>query len=244
MRLVAGYNAAVGKRIKWFFDDAWHSAKGETVQAAIQAAIGAAMPVLAIFAGWPWQITLPFAIVALGLIFWALIRWHRRIPFYESRTRLPKLSEQVRRAKDVWAAWHTAAELASSRELKNEKVASKFTRVVLLKPNQEGYLKLHAPHYGTLTLAFMEQQIRQGTSQLLQDGVKEVRWFDGPILSMVILDPDADHAEARIEPWGPMLDSSARPSFVVRKRVYPKLFEHLKASYEELWGKSESVANA
>jgi len=191
----------------------------------------------------PWNyVILTLGIIALVSFILSLVRLilafhHKRklAEVHEGRTLAPYYISDIKKAKEVWIAWHTATVASSSGELKQNGVGYKITRMLLLSPNGS-YLPIHARLMENIGKGDTKSDINRASKRLVGEDVKEIRYVDGLMLSMVICNPNDDkRGWIRIEPWSPFLEAGSRPIFYLNAKQHPISFKNLRDSYDRTW---------
>lgn len=178
----------------------------------------------------------------LGTLFWA--RWGQMVKFFESRAKSPRLMEDSANATEVWAAWYTGTTVGASGEV-TRTVGQKLTRVLLITPDPKGYLGTFAGLFEGITIESLESDIRRAGQRLLLAGVKEVKFFNGPLLGMVIFNPyDLKRGWIRVEPMAPHLEANDRPIIIVEARRHKQAFIALRDSYDATWRSPDGTGEA
>jgi hypothetical protein len=147
------------------------------------------------------------------------------------------LAEEIGSATTVWCAWQTGSTQLASQQWKT---IHPNIRMILTHPESitlEAIAKL-----GKMQPPLMAQSIRQLSSDVEKNG-GEVRWFDGPMQSsLIIVNPESDDGWARIEVLLPFQEASLRPSILVTKKGDREFFAKLKKTFTDIWDRS-SPAN-
>jgi hypothetical protein len=144
--------------------------------------------------------------------------------------RQPRLIDELRNSRHIWAAWHTGMITGADGEVLKQ---GKIKRLVVSAPDAQALAEVEK------ITGFSRAAFSAGVQELT-DTVKKrggnVRWFDGPIQnSTIISDPDDPKAWARVEFLMPFTPPALRPSIKVFKRNDPELFSVIRDSFEELW---------
>ncbi len=169
---------------------------------------------------------------------WVCGRWTQRVEFYQDRTASPSVADDIAAAKRVWVTWHTATKVGSSGELGLANAGRHIEKLILLSPRPDGYLHHHGKLFSKITPNNIKSDIERAISRLEQEGVREVKVFDGPLLPMIIFNPCDKGGWIRVEPWGPFMEAAGRPIFIVRRNKHPRLFNRLCESYLKIWNAS------
>lgn len=103
-----------------------------------------------------------------------------------------------------------------------------FRRLVLIHPRGQHLPTLARQSSQSETL--LRESIEGASRAATAHGV-EVRWFDGPILNMVLLDPDEVSGSVRFEVLVPF--RSTRPGY--RAERGDPLFFEMRAAFDRLW---------
>lgn len=199
------------------------------------------------FYGWVMTMCQNFVLAILVFIFGAvllgtvgLLTRERKsgIHFFENRDALNKktggIHGEIQTSDQAWLVTFVAAH-ASDHEVFQ---LSKLNRLILLDPRGSFVEKF--------SLSFnrkaeeIKGKIRETTRQARKFGV-EVHWYDGPITSTLILNPDMENASARVEIDFPFMNAADRPSLRIDKSKFPNVFNEIKRSFDELWHKSKKA---
>jgi len=160
--------------------------------------------------------------------------WDRgcaKVTFYPGRETLPVLLAQLKSVRNAWVAWPAMIEEAARSRLMEVPI----DRMLLLDP-QSCFLPAFAAAYDATAIKFAEG-IRDVTRSADYAHIS-VRWFDGPMFSLILADPRDETGWARIEIPIPYHPSKARPSLRFGKRDYPGLYRVLTDAYNAMWEKS------
>jgi len=144
------------------------------------------------------------------------------------------LMNELQDTEVVWAAW-----FAGTYAVANEvfQATRKPQRLILLDP--------HGDHIHTFAEIFsrtpeeLSSHIKTTTRRALEAGL-ETYWFDGPLASMVLYEPESGNGWARIEVSVP-LSEIMRPNILFRQADYPQEFEDVKRTYEAMLERSRRV---
>jgi hypothetical protein len=149
--------------------------------------------------------------------------------FFRNRSEMNEatggLLSEVRTARRVWYAGF-AGEYARANGLY---ALQQFSRALLLDPYGQTISRLVAAVPGE-TLSHLQQTIEQATREAQAANV-DVRWFDGPILGMTVLEPGDSDSSIRAEILVPFL--LERPNFKVNHD--DPLYATLLDAYEKAW---------
>jgi len=149
--------------------------------------------------------------------------------FFRDRTEMNTatggLLGEVRAARRVWYTG-IAGEYARANGLY---AMPQFQRALLLDPYGHTISSLVAAVPGE-TESHLRQTIEQATREAQAHNV-EVRWFDGPILGMTILEPNERDGSIRAEVLTPF--SLERPNFKVLRE--DPLYSRLLGAFEKIW---------
>ena len=100
-------------------------------------------------------------------------------------------------------------------------------------------MPIHAKMMPNITKEKMQKDIDTATTRLKDEGVQEVRHFNGFTSIMVICNPTDDKKGwIRIETWSPFLETGSRPIFYVYAKRHPASFRRFRDSYEKTWQES------
>ncbi len=157
-------------------------------------------------------------------------RGSAKVTFYPGLETLPVLIAQLKSVRNAWVAWPAMIEEAARSRLMEVPI----DRLLLLDP-QSCFLPAFAAAYDAPAIKFAEG-IRDATRSADYAHIS-VRWFDGPIFSVILADPRDEMGWARIEIPIPYHPSKARPSLRFGKRDYPGLFRVLTDAYNGMWEK-------
>lgn len=138
---------------------------------------------------------------------------------------------------DAWLATATGI-YASSLSLFER---AKISRLLLIKPDPDGYLKEFAkavPDWSANRLA----ELIKTTTQHAQAAGVEVRWYDGPIMGALYGDPYSDQGWCRIEEFIPY--HADRMGYLIRGEVFPALRRILVAAFDRQWQEARSASEA
>lgn len=160
-----------------------------------------------------------------------------RVEFFSSRQDLSRrrpLKEQIESATEVWGWWHTGG---AEAVLVNVQRLSPLKRVILAHPQKSSLnLLCKATQEDP---AKLRGEIRELTRKALESDLK-LKWFPGlTACTMLIGDPNSSDSWIQVEPLIPCIQEvKGIPSFRIRKRDYPNLFNLLVAAYEDAWAMS------
>lgn len=146
----------------------------------------------------------------------------------------------IAKANEVWAVWHTATVIGTNAKLGKGQIGKHIKKFILLSSQSPSYLKLHASLTETTQKKDLKSDIDLSDKRLTSDGVKVIKHFDGPLLPMVIFYPNDKKGWIRLEPWGPYLESGERPIFIIRKNKQPNAFNALLDSFNKIWGSDDN----
>lgn len=146
------------------------------------------------------------------------------------------------KAQKVWVAWWTGTS-ASTHRLYAIQRNPPINRMILLNPGGD-YINSHARIEDRKVSEIQADIIH--TIGLFHDKGVDIRFFEGYIESMIIVDPInsndddkfSDKSWIRIEPCEPYKDTVNACNYVIYKNKNLQLFNALLSSYEFLWGKS------
>ena len=112
-----------------------------------------------------------------------------------------------------------------------------ISRLILLDPGPKaGYLRAFAHAYES-SFDELAGDIREATRRAREVGI-EVRWFDGPIVSMVIADPNEDTTWLRFEIAIPFMPAKLRVGARLSRRSHRRAYDTAFDSYQRTWEKS------
>lgn len=159
--------------------------------------------------------------------------------FFRDRTEMNAatggLLGEVKAARQVWYAG-IAGEYARANGLY---AMPQFQRALLLDPYGRTISRLVAAVPGE-TESHLRQTIEQATREAQAANV-EVKWYDGPILGMTILEPNDPDGSVRAEVFIPF--SLERPNFKIHRgdTLYSKLLD----AFDKVWAiASRAVINS
>lgn len=149
----------------------------------------------------------------------------------ELNTRNGGLSSELARVRHAWVMWPAAGSVVAvtDERLKN------IEKLLLMNPN------LLAMEYAETFKAESADAVTNAIKGLTKRAQRlniPILWYPYPYLGIVINDPSADTAWARIELLLPGIEAGHRPSVKVIKSIHPALFGRLIKMYEYMWGKA------
>ena len=159
----------------------------------------------------------------------------QKIPFYEGRDAFYAtggILSELQNAKEAWAAWFTGISF-TNRELFGKTPSLK--RVILLHPEGQFLTQFAATFLRDPSDVAKDIRI---TSKRARKSNVEVRWFDGALTNMLLVDPE-QKGRVRIDSTIPL--SGERPSYVVSQHDAADLYAELVKKYKELWEQSVPV---
>jgi hypothetical protein len=191
-----------------------------------------------------WRVGLAIAAGAAGaFVLWPLVfrgwrrlqRSLRSIEFYPDRnSKNAARGELVAELQNVRKAWY-ASESGDYLRAHVEDLGC-LSRVVLLDPESAAmivYSKRQAQPYDVHE---HRKTIQDTTRRLLQPATGvEVRWYDGPLMNVVIADPGSRCAWARVHYQLPGLDGQDWPDFVAEWGLDRRLLENIERGFETIW---------
>jgi len=158
------------------------------------------------------------------------------VQLFEDRAALNRttggLLKEVATIEHGWLALYVGAHASDTEIFESRRIS----RLVLIDP-EGNFIKSFAPAFER-TPEEMRNRIRETTRRAKAFDV-DVRWFDGPITSMLIADVGRDGAWARIEVGLPLVSAGVRPGFRITRSRHAIAFEGIKRSYERLWEESK-----
>lgn len=135
------------------------------------------------------------------------------------------LLREVQSSRLIWHATY-AGHYATFNDLLGK---PQFRRLLLLHP-YGNYINVLTATLQNETTAGLATKIEQATKAAQAHSV-EVRWFDGPFVGMVVMNPDDDDSRIRAEIIIPFTDT--RPGFTVLRK--DRLYTVLRKVYDDLW---------
>ncbi|MFZ5645832.1 MAG: hypothetical protein ACOY46_19925 [Bacillota bacterium] len=158
--------------------------------------------------------------------------------FYDNRNSLPAFGGELKNISEAWFAWPSGS-VQGGTVLKASKDLNKG-RLVLIHPDSESLkqLKQISDPY-LFSVEKLREEIKILTNYAISRNI-DVRWYDGLIVnSVVIANPKADYAWARLEPIINWCAPTNRPSFIVSTAKGKETFQEIFNSYIELWKSSK-----
>lgn len=146
-----------------------------------------------------------------------------------------KLEDEVGDASEIWMSMHSGSVKLAHGDLAT---SARKVRVVLTHPEDSSLLSVQKIGGGK-SAESLAMDIRELTFELRRLG-KEVRWFRGSIgNSLLVVEPDADDAWARIEVIVPFGPAAERPGIRASRKKAPEVYGRFKAAFTALWDASE-----
>lgn len=157
------------------------------------------------------------------------------IEFYENRPALSKtrgtLDDELRGMKNAMVGWTVFSQAPHVEET----LLQNIRRMVLRHPDSSDLEEL--AYLQDTRIDLLQASIRDATARAQRQGV-DVRWCTGRTLDVTIHNPAGDDAYVRVETYLPRMHVRERPSFVVYKRAYGRLFQSIVGAYEQMWEES------
>lgn len=198
-----------------------------------------------IYGGFTYLISQNWWVVSIGGVVMFLVgtvlgaRLKSRVDYFENRMIAPSVLIDIKKAGEVWVAWHTATVISIEGQLGEQGLGHKLTKVILLSPDGN-YLPIHAKTNLGISSEKLRLDIKTAKTRLQNEGVKEVRYFDGFTSILVICNPTDDkRGWIRMETWNPFLQTGSRPIFYIYAKKHPASFRRLRDSYEKTWQESK-----
>ncbi len=177
-------------------------------------------------------VLLPFIWLIIRIFVWGTASRHYVI-CYDNRKVLRSTGDiegELEKATEVWACWH-AGEIARSLEKDDLR---KVKRLILRDPKNNDLEPLVS--FTTDSKATLQEGISviEQSTRMFQGIDVEVRWHNGPINNITILDPNSKDAWARIEPYLP-IENAKWASYVLYKKRDKEAFNNIKDAFELMW---------
>jgi hypothetical protein len=159
--------------------------------------------------------------------------------FYEDRTKLMPLRDELKDYNVLWAAWHTGG-VSSITGLINE-YRSKTVRLVLMHPDDNETIN-SISKIANESVDQLKNQIRECTKKAKATGI-DVKWYRGPIMhSVIIANPEPivwKKSWARIEFLIPSDSVLNRPSMKVSNYRGLETLQKFIQWHKKMWEESE-----
>ena len=159
--------------------------------------------------------------------------------FYEDRTKLPPLKDELKDYNVIWAAWHTGGTSSLSGLISEYK--DKTVKLILMDPNDEETIKSVSQIAGE-PVEQLKYQIKECTKKAQEIGIT-VKWYKGPIMhSVIIANPEPvlwKKSWARIEFLIPFEGVIKRPSMKVSNYRGIETLKKFKQWHTKMWNESE-----
>jgi hypothetical protein len=157
--------------------------------------------------------------------------------FYQDRTRLPRLRDELKDYNVIWAAWH-AGGVSALTGLINE-YRGKNVRLILMHPEDDETIN-SISKIANEPADQIKNQIHLCTNKAKEIGI-DVKWHRGPIMhSVIIANPESiGKSWARIEFLIPADSVLNRPSMRVSNYRGFETLQKFVQWYKKWWDESE-----
>lgn len=159
------------------------------------------------------------------------------ILFYQDRSELPSLDEQLKDTKELWLQFFGGS-VINAAHLHDVFFKGRKVRLILPHPYHPAYQDMCKLFVQDLSA--MQGDILNLTKLAKKHKNIEVRWYKGIISNgLIIGNPHSNENWARIEILMPFRETHSRPILRINETNAPKLVIKLKESFEETWKLSE-----
>lgn len=176
-----------------------------------------------------------YVLCVLIIVFWAgrpdsfegyrdrdFLRWSRG-----------SLENELKKAKKtIWIYWDTGAMAQHESYLQNESIRNKIEKMIIMDPSHPSIKEM--PRYDkTVSEQLITELISRTEKQALIAGI-DMRRLANPIHlpSMIMIDHHSYwKGWIRFDVMWPGMQPNDRPSIVIKRRQYRKLFKNIKESY-------------